>query len=194
MRDPYQVLGISPEASDDEVKKAYREQAKKYHPDNYANTEFSDIAGEKMKEINEAYDRILQMRAGGGQTSSSSYTGADFARIRQLISIGRVGEAEVMLEGMRDRPAEWHYLRGLCAVQNRNYHEASGFFATACEMDPSNREYSTMYNRFRGAQQSYGSYGQGGTYRECNTCDICSSLMCADCCCECCGGDLIACC
>ena len=66
MRDPYEVLGISPDASDDEIKRAYRELARKYHPDNYQNNPLSDLAEEKMKEINEAYDAITKGRTGGG--------------------------------------------------------------------------------------------------------------------------------
>ena len=58
MNDPYSVLGVSPSASDEEVKKAYRELARKYHPDNYQNNPLADLAEEKMKEINEAYDQI----------------------------------------------------------------------------------------------------------------------------------------
>ena len=58
MRDPYSVLGISQNASDDEVKKAYRELARKYHPDNYHDNPLADLAQEKMKEINAAYDAI----------------------------------------------------------------------------------------------------------------------------------------
>ena len=68
MTDPYKVLGISPGASDDEVKEAYRRLARKYHPDNYVNNPLSDLATEKMKEINEAYDEIQRQRKGGGST------------------------------------------------------------------------------------------------------------------------------
>ena len=62
MTDPYKVLGVSPNASDDEIKAAYRQLAKKYHPDNYANNPLADLAEEKMREINEAYDMIQSKR------------------------------------------------------------------------------------------------------------------------------------
>lgn len=77
MTDPYKVLGVSPNASDDEIKAAYRQLAKKYHPDNYANNPLADLAEEKMREINEAYDMIQSMRVsrgnGGGNSSSAGY-------------------------------------------------------------------------------------------------------------------------
>ena len=66
MSDPYSVLGISPEASDEEVKRVYRDLARKYHPDNYQNNPLADLAEEKMKEINEAYAAITRSRSGGG--------------------------------------------------------------------------------------------------------------------------------
>ena len=57
MTDPYKVLGVSPSATDEEIKDAYRQLAKKYHPDQYSDSPLKDLADEKMKEINEAYDR-----------------------------------------------------------------------------------------------------------------------------------------
>lgn len=71
MRDPYQVLGISQNATDDEVKAAYRELARKYHPDKYRDSDLADLAGEKMKEINEAYDTIKKQRASGASGTSA---------------------------------------------------------------------------------------------------------------------------
>lgn len=194
MKDPYKVLGVSPQADEEEIKKAYRELAKKYHPDNYANTEFSDIANEKMQEINEAYDAILHQRAGGTEEGNSTSSSTRFPRIRELIAAGRYQEAEVYLEAEQVRPAEWYYLKGLCAVGNRAYHHAADFFSRAYRMEPTNMEYASMYQRFRGAQQNFGNYGPAGQMQECSTCDICNGLICADCLCECCGGDLISCC
>lgn len=74
MSDPYSVLGVKPDASDEEIKRAYRELARKYHPDNYQNNPLADLAEEKMKEINEAYDTITRMRSGGGG-GSTGYQG-----------------------------------------------------------------------------------------------------------------------
>ena len=63
MKDPYEVLGVSRNASEQEIKAAYRELAKKYHPDNYQNNPLADLAQEKMREINEAYDEIVKERS-----------------------------------------------------------------------------------------------------------------------------------
>ena len=71
MRDPYQVLGVPSTATDEEVKKAYRDLARKYHPDNYHDNPLADLAQERMKEINEAYEAVQSQRkaarAGGLQ-------------------------------------------------------------------------------------------------------------------------------
>jgi len=67
--DPYRVLGVSPDASEDEIKAAYRRMAKKYHPDiNHA-----PDAEAKMKEVNDAYSQLMKMKRGGGQQTGSSY-------------------------------------------------------------------------------------------------------------------------
>ena len=88
MKDPYEVLGVSRSASDEEIKRVYRDLARKYHPDNYADNPLADLAQEKMKDINEAYDAITRERAGGGgyqarggsgyQTRSTGYQNASY--------------------------------------------------------------------------------------------------------------------
>lgn len=70
MNDPYAVLGVSSSASEEEIKRAYRDLVKKYHPDNYANNPLADLAEAKMKEVNEAYDAIMKARTQGGYQSA----------------------------------------------------------------------------------------------------------------------------
>ncbi len=204
MSDPYKVLGVSRDATDEEIKKAYRDLARKYHPDNYANNPLSDLVQEKMKEINEAYDTIQKQRAGqsssrsqGGYSSGSSYSAeTDFSRIRTLINSGRFSEAELLLNAVSesDRNAEWNYLRGCVLTQRGWFFDAQKSFETACYMDPNNAEYRNALNNIRGRAANYGGSYRTSNGSGCSGCDVCSSLICADCLCECCGGDLIRCC
>ena len=79
MKDPYSILGVSRDASDEEVKNAYRALARKYHPDNYGDDNpLKDLANDKMQEINLAYDEIQKMRASGGGSSSSYQGGSTY--------------------------------------------------------------------------------------------------------------------
>ena len=97
MNDPYSILGVSPGASDEEVKKAYRELARKYHPDNYQDNPLADLAEEKMKEINEAYEQITRQREGGYAYQSQSqgqrmgHGGGQIVHVRALAKSGGHG-------------------------------------------------------------------------------------------------------
>ena len=125
MNNPYEVLGVSETATDEEIKAAYRKLAKKYHPDNYADSPLADVAEQKMKEINEAYDAINQMRQKGkgtGSTGSSSYSSSansQFYNVRIYIQRNMIDQAEQILDStpMGNRTAEWYYLKGMCAYR-----------------------------------------------------------------------------
>ena len=110
MRDPYEVLGVKPTATDDEVKTAYRTLARKYHPDNYVDNPLSDLAHEKMQEINEAYDAIVRMRKNGGSAGSGNggYRAPNggpsrYADVRRMIEQNRIMDAEMLLDILADR-------------------------------------------------------------------------------------------
>ena len=74
-KNPYDVLGVSPSASDDEIKKAYRDLTRKYHPDANVDNPLADLAEEKFKEVQEAYDTIMHERS-SGSSGSYSYGGS----------------------------------------------------------------------------------------------------------------------
>lgn len=167
MKDPYQVLGVSETASDDEIKRAYRNLARKYHPDNYHDNPLADLAQEKMKEINAAYEEINKLRSGGGRQSSSSGAGAGYAgygsygggystyrqygsqqssssvlqQVRIAIQTGNITRAEALLANYSDHNAEWNFLRGAVCYRRGWMDEAKRYYQTACQMEPNNEEY-----------------------------------------------------
>jgi hypothetical protein len=211
MIDPYKLLGVAPTATDEEVKQAYRALVRKYHPDKYAGTDLADMANEKMKEINAAYEEIQQMRkagtSGGAYTANSTgngqsqgthggyyqgYSGsATFARIRMHVNNGELDDAQALLQSVpeSERGAEWHFLLGCVLLRRGFIVDAQSHLDTACRIDPYNAEYRTVRDRLR-AQTA----AQAGGYRTdtmqnrgcaCSGCDICMTLACMDCCCDC---------
>ncbi|MBQ7344347.1 MAG: DnaJ domain-containing protein [Clostridia bacterium] len=213
MKDPYSILGVSPGASDDEVKNAYRNLARRYHPDNYDdNNPLKELAKEKMQEINAAYDEIQRDRTSSTSSSSSSGSGYNYGytqgnsssgiytTIRQRINERKYREAEELLASVSeyDRTADWHFLNSVCLMQRGKTADAMRELELACTMDPSNQEYQKAKEMFNTAGSRYGStyYGEGGRrYRSTSdeACDCCMNLICLDCLCECMGGDLIRC-
>lgn len=206
MTDPYKVLGVSPDASDEEIKKAYRALARKYHPDKYRDSDLADLASEKMKEVNAAYEEIKQMREnGGGRTQNGGYSGGysgsysqnpQYQQIRRTIHSGNIAQAETLLNNVpvEERNAEWFFLMGNVLLRKGNHVDAQHHFDTACSMDPYNNEYRAAQEQLRRRANGYGGGYQTTSRGGCSGCDVCSGLLCADCCCECCGGDLISCC
>ena len=210
MRDPYEVLGVSRSSGMDEIKAAYRNLAKKYHPDNFSGSPLQEVANEKMQEINEAYDAIINGTASA--YSSNSYTAYnrtnsdynynsynsrtynDYTYIENLIAGNRLDDAEVLLEKMpqSSRDARWYFLKGRINYNRGWIDQARTYFATAYNMEPGNHEYRNIFeslNRQRG-----GGYRTARTSNDSDCSNLLCGLCCADTCCECMGGDLCTCC
>lgn len=193
---PYEVLGVSENADEETIKKAYRELVKKYHPDKYVNNPLADLASEKLKQINEAYDMLTSGRtsSGAGSYSNNNYShtangSASFQTVRMYISQRRFNEAERMLAGL-PKIAEWYYLSGVIQLNKGWYDTARQNILKAVQMNPNNSEYRQTLNSINNT--GYRSYSSGMSNM--SACECCSRLIAADCCCEMMGGDLIPCC
>ena len=212
MKDSYSVLGIPRNSSIETVKDAYRELARKYHPDNYSDDDpLKSLATEKMQEINAAYEDILASfnadAAGANARTDYSYSSTAstgiYAEIRKTINDRRFRDAERMMgtvaEG--DRTAEWHYLAAVLLMHRGRQNDSMRELEIACSMDPTNLEYQKAKEMFNGFSRNYGNdyyrnNGNNNGYQRSSAdecCNCCSNLICLDCCCECMGGDLIPC-
>jgi molecular chaperone DnaJ len=190
MRNPYEVLEIKEGSSKDEIKRAYHELAKKYHPDQYESNPLKELAEEKMREVNEAYDTL--MKSGGnfsdGGFNTGSYNtsaGSNYQNVRAYIQSGNIAQAEAELNNINSKDAEWNYLMGIVYLRKGWYDNAYNLISTACSMAPSNFEYRQALNslstRNNGYRQSYNNRNMGDS----DMCDTCLKIWCLENICEC---------
>ena len=183
MADPYQILGVSPDASDEEIKRAYRKLAKQYHPDANPGDEY---AAKKMQEINDAYDRIKNPEKNQGSGSSQGYNpygqsyggygygpfGGYYQQQRQsynqkyadshlqaaynYILYRRYREAlNVLAQFSGVRGAEWYYLSALANQGVGNQVTALEHMRKAVSMAPGNQEYLNALDRMEHGGDTY---------------------------------------
>lgn len=182
--DPYKVLGLNRDASDEDVKRAYRRLAKKYHPDlNPGDQE----AARKMQEVNAAYEQIKnpekfqQQQQSGGygnpyggyydpfggayrQQNYGSQTGDQYQQAAyQYIRFGRYREALNTLNSSSERNARWYYLSALANHGLGNQVTALEHIRKAVSMEPDNLEYLNTLERMEHGGAAYRQ--QAGNYR-----------------------------
>lgn len=211
--DPFVTLGVRHGSSREEILNAYHEKRDKYQNDLFLEGEAGADAAKKLQELDLAFNDALQAledEAAGYKNSAS------LAEVRQALTEKRFDDAQSLLDQMEKRDAEWHYLQSIVFYNKNWFTECKNQLEIAVEIDPSNEKYSKALGNLKAklskkdegingevSDKSYSSsegganpdrtYSRnGGSDNTC--CNICSGLLCADCCCECMGGDLIACC
>ena len=187
MTDPYRVLEVSPDATDEEIKKAYRKLCKRYHPDLHTGKSDEQEAEKRFLEVQRAYQDIMKARQGGGTEASGfnpyggfwgsaygpGYGGYDYGRQRQedessqiraakvYIDAGHYAEALNALSGvaMEERNARWYFLNALAQCGLHNTAQAMEYARQAVKMDPSNIQYRQLYSELEGRINSGESEG-----------------------------------
>lgn len=200
---PYEVLGLKPGASQEEIKKAYRNLIKQYHPDQYGDNPLKDLAEEKMREINQAYDTLTKNKdasySGSNSYNSSSNNNPNdtyaFQEIRTLIQSKNFQAAEIKLNSIQNKNAEWNFLYGVLLTNKGWFDGGLKHIQIAVNMDPNNFEYRQTLNSLHQRTSNYSNnYYRTTGANSANACDCCINLWCLDSMCECMGGDLIGCC
>lgn len=216
MFDPYEILGVSRNATDEEIKKAYRQLSRKYHPDANINNPNKAQAEEKFKEIQGAYDQIMKEKEYGSHGYTGAYGGFggfggygnaggqsrgyqdEEAMRRQAASNyvqnGHYQEALNVLSGLNNRNGEWYYLSAVANMGMGNNINALNHIREAVRLEPNNMQYRMLLERMEGGgtwyqqqQNPFGGIHYGGD-------DFCMKLCLANMVCNlCCPGGFFCC-
>ena len=206
---PYQVLGVSPNATDDEIKKAYRQLSRKYHPDANVNNPNQAAYEEKFKEVQQAYQTIMDMRQGKGQQNvnpNDPWGFGDFYERQQqtqnaesqdekymraalnYIQNGYYREGLNVLEQVQDRRGPWYYYSAIANYQMGNNATALEHAKAACAFEPNNFYYASLLSQLQGGgtryQQQSQQYGGNPTMHvNGNMAQCCATFLCLNMCC-----------
>lgn len=172
IRDPYSVLGVTRGATDREIKKAYRTLSRKYHPDSYSDDTQKNWAEEKFREVQEAYNQIVEERSGKSQQTYGGYGGGGqqyseedqhLMAAMNYIRARRYNEAVNVLNSMENRGARWYYFSSYANLGLGNNVVAMDYAKKAVEMDPGNMEYQQYYQQLQrgGTASPFGGFGGG---------------------------------
>ncbi len=211
-KNPFVILGVGETCTQNELYDAYRAQRNKYADLRFEPGDVGADACAKLEEIEQAYAEAKDILS---SRFDIKYTGENLGDADRAIKEGKLDEAQSILDNCTNRTAEWHYLQAAVFYRKNWTSDALKQLEYACQKDPSNEKYAdakkSMLNHIKAnttaqgnsfyngekrqdSDRSYSDMNGQSTTRGCTACDCCSSLICADCCCECMGGDLISCC
>ena len=218
--DPYQVLGVSRDVSDDEIKKAYRNLSRKYHPDANINNPNKAQAEEMFKKVQAAYDQIMKERQYGGHGTAGSQYGPGSSHYggysggfggfggfgasdreeeprmqaaRNFINSGHYQEACNVLNSIQERNARWYYYSAIANSGIGNQINALEYARKAVQMEPGNAEYRQLVSRLENNGRWYADRGTQYGFGTDGRSNCLSDLCCCMCASSMCGGGFMPC-
>lgn len=216
--DPFVILGLDKSASQSEILEAYKAKRKYYSDHIFDEGEAGADAARMLEQLENAYQSAMEYTHSNATISDDPQS--TFEDVKQAVLDKDLEKAQRLLDSMTYRGGEWHYYQSIIFYEKSWLAESKKQLEIALELDPGNEKYSRALNKLKnkidgakpfGAEKkerSNNTYSTAGadtttqrTYQQ-NTgadaadgcCAACQALWCADCCCECMGGDLISCC
>lgn len=213
---PFVILGVPESASQSEILEAYKAKRAALQEHLFDAGEAGDIAARKITELDDAYQQAMDIVLSRATVSGEG--GSTFEAVKQAIRNKNPEDAQRELDNISNRSAEWHYFQSIVFYEKNWLNDSKKQLEIALSMDPTNPKYARALENLKkkidgsrpyadGTGDIYHSttsegYGSGRSYRQRSAgsdaadgcCAACQALWCADCCCECMGGDLIRCC
>ncbi len=198
MLNPYEVLGVSPQASDEEIKKAYRALSRRYHPDANVNNPNKARAEEKFKQVQQAYDQIMKEkqqgysyggnRAYSGHSSGSGGDSIELKAAANYIANRHFAEALHVLNSISqtERGARWYYYSAVANAGTGGNVTAREHISRAVALEPSNMEFRQFKQYLDYGGTWYQSMGQGYERPYAGTGNWCLSMLFLNMLCNCC--------
>ena len=209
MQEYYKILGINPDATDEEIENAYQELKSKYSKERFAEGETGNIAAKNLTKIEEAYAEIMEARNSfSSRNNQGSYENPNLDSVKDAINAGNLQKAQEILDSITVKEAEWHYLQSVVFFKKNWANESKKQLEIAISMDPNNSKYRDAYEKllakmqfansqfngqFQSGNANYNGGYNGSSYQDgrqmggdgcldCCTAYCCTEIMCSLCC------------
>lgn len=209
---PFVILGVDKNATQSEILEAYKQKRAYYQAHVFDEGESGAQAASMLNQLDDAYQQAMEMAV-----ESATVTGegeSAYEQVKQAIRSKDMETAQKLLDDMSYRGAEWHYYQSVVFYEKNWLNDTKKQLEIALQMDPQNEKYQHALDNLKkkiDGSRPYDKEGAQGVYNADSTqtdrtytqrdgavadgiCSACQALWCADCCCECMGGDLIRCC